>query len=94
MENSSEFKKVVIEKNLELDIAKMRQGVLDAVISLPRKYLGAIVLECTNLISFRSDIQKTMGVPVFDFVTVIEFYVSALRFHPFHSWFIDPHCSL
>jgi len=94
MENSSEFKKVVIEKGLELDIARMRQGVVDAALSLPRKYLGAIVLECTNLISFRSDIQKAMGVPVFDLVTVIEFYVSALMFHPFQSGFINTHSPL
>jgi Asp/Glu/hydantoin racemase len=88
MENSSEFNKVVIKKYQNLDIENMRQGVVDAALSLPRKNLGAIVLECTNLISFRIDIQKALKVPVFDLVTLIEFYVSGLRLKNFQSQFM------
>ena len=88
MENSSEFNKVVIEKNSTLDIANMRQDVVDAALCLPRNNLGAIVLECTNLISFRTDIQKQLKVPVFDLVTLIEFYVSSIRVQSFQSQFI------
>ncbi len=88
MENSSEFNKVVIEKHPKLDIANMRQGVVDAAKSLSSKNLGAVVLECTNLISYRIDIQKELKVPVFDLVTVIEFFISGFRFQNFQSQFI------
>jgi hypothetical protein len=88
MENSSEFKKVVIERNLVLDVEKMRQGVVDAALSLKRKDIGAVVLECTNLISFRMDIQKALRVPVFDLVSLIEFYVSGFGIRKFQSQFI------
>lgn len=88
MENSSEFKKVVIDRSPELDIEKMRQGVVDAALTLSSKSLGAVVLECTNLISFRMDIQKALKVPVFDLVSLIEFYVSGLRLQNFQSSFI------
>lgn len=67
----------------------MRQGVLDAARSLPADSLEAIVLECTHLISFRSDIQKALGVPVFDLGTLIEFYVAGFRLKEFQSQFIQ-----
>lgn len=88
MENSSEFKKVVIDRSPELDIEKMRQGVVDAALTLPSHRLGAVVLECTNLKSFRSDIQKALKVPVFDLVSLIELYVSGLRLQQFQSFLI------
>ena len=88
MENSSEFNKVVIEKSVALDIEKMREGAVDAALSLSGKNIGAIVLECTNLIYFRVDIQQKLKVPVFDLVTLIEFYISGLRPRNFQSQFI------
>lgn len=88
MENSSEFNKVVIDKNPELDVENMRQGVVDAALNLSSENLGAIVLECTNLISFRIDIQKKLNMPVFDLVTLIEFFISGFRPRIFQSQFI------
>ncbi len=91
MENSSEFQRVVIEKHLELDVDKMRQGVKDSAATLIGKNIGAVVLECTNLISYREDVQKLLGVPVFDLVSLIELYVSGLAIRKFHSRFIASH---
>ncbi len=88
MENSPEFKKVVIDRSLELDIENMRQGVVDAALTLSSGSLGAVVLECTNLISYKRDIQKTLKVPVFDLLSLIELYVSGLRLNSFHTVFI------
>lgn len=88
MEKSPEFNKVVIEKSPSLDVEKMRQGVLDAAACLPPEKTGAVVLECTNLISFRIDVQKALKVPVFDLVSLIEFYVSGLIPRQFQSRFL------
>jgi hypothetical protein len=88
MENCSEFKKVVMERSLELDSKAMQKGVVDAALTLAGKPLAAVVLECTNLISFRMDIQTALRIPVFDLVSFIEFYVSGLRLRPFQSGFI------
>ncbi len=89
MENCKEFKKVVIEKSPKLDIEKMQKGVVDAALSLTGENLGAIVLECTNLISFRMDIQKALKRPVFDLVSLIDFYVSGFKLQQFQSRFIE-----
>ncbi len=91
MENSSEFQRVVIEKHLELDVDKMRQGVMDSAATLLGKDIGAVVLECTNLISYRDDIQKLLGVPVFDLVSLIELYASGHAIRNFQSRFIAPY---
>jgi Asp/Glu/hydantoin racemase len=88
MDNSSEFKRVVIEGNTELNIEKMRQDLMDTAADFMGENLGAVVLECTNLISFKIDLQKALRVPVFDLVTLIEWYVSGLRSRKFHSQFI------
>ncbi|WP_300459391.1 aspartate/glutamate racemase family protein [Desulfobacula sp.] len=85
MENSSEFNRVVIERQQTLDVEKMRKGAVDAALSLSGKGLGAIVLECTNLISFRRDIQNKLNVPVFDLVTMIDTFISSIRPRNFHS---------
>jgi len=88
MENCKEFNKVVIEKSPELDIEKMRKGTVDAALSLACENLGAVVLECTNLISFREDIQQVLKKPVFDLVSLIDFYVSGFKLQQFQSRFI------
>lgn len=88
MDNSAEFKRVVIERARCLDVEKMRSEVLEAASTLKNKDLGAIVLECTNLISFRYDIQKLLNVPVFDLVSLIDFHVSGLRTKRFQSNFM------
>lgn len=89
MEKSSEFSRVVIERGHELNVDAMRQDVMDAASTLCDENLGAVVLECTNLISFRHDIQKLVKVPVFDLVSLIDFHVSGLRAHRFQTRFIQ-----
>ncbi len=85
MENSTEFQRVVIERGETLDVEAMRQGVLDAARGLSGEPLGAVVLECTNLATFRSDVQRLLGVPVFDMVSLIEFFEDGYRSRGFSS---------
>lgn len=88
MEQSTEFRKVVIDQNPVLDSERMRQGVIDAAAGLKGKDIGAVVLECTNLISYKTDVQKLLNAPVFDLVDLIEFYVSGLQFRNFQSRYL------
>jgi len=88
MENGAEFKRVVIDRAPELDVEAMRQDVIASAATLLGKNIGAVVLECTNLISYKTDIQKVLGIPIFDLTTLIEFYVSGLRVQTYTSQFI------
>jgi len=87
MDTMPEFQKVVIDQCEKLDVEKMRCDAVQAAMALSGKNLGAVVLECTNLISFRMDIQKVLKVPVFDLVSLIEFFVSGLKTKPFQTCF-------
>jgi len=90
MENSEEFNQVVIDRGQKLDIDAMQAGVLTAAEDLFRsgETLGAVVLECTNLITFRSDIQQQFNVPVFDLVNLMEFFADGYRFRDFTSRYL------
>jgi hypothetical protein len=50
----------------------LREEVLDRVVALAVEDLGAVVIECTDLVPFASAIQERLGVPVFDIVTLTE----------------------
>jgi aspartate/glutamate racemase len=88
MEDSREFRRVVIERGLELDVDEMRAGVVEAAARFREAPIGAVILECTNLISFRADVQKLLGLPVFDLVNLIEFFASGYRIKTFESEYL------
>jgi hypothetical protein len=89
MEKSLEFQDVVIHRGNALNVEKMRNEVLEAADALLEfeTPLGAVILECSNLASFRSDIQKKLNIPVFDIVTLIEFFAQGYQ----HRDFIFPY---
>lgn len=91
MENSEEFNAVVINRGPKLDFDAMQAGVLMAAEDLFRsgETIGAVVLECTNLITFRSDIQQQFNVPVFDLVSLIECFADGYRFRDFTSRYLS-----
>jgi len=91
MEKSREFEEVVIKRSQKLDVEALQAGVLTAAEDLFRsgEAIGAVVLECTNLITFRSDIQQLFNIPVFDMVTLIEFFAAGYQLRKFQSEFIS-----
>jgi aspartate/glutamate racemase len=88
MEGSPEFQRVVIQRENELDVEEMKKGVLEVAKSLVGKEIGAVILECTNLISFRSTIQKMLRVPVFDAVSLIDFFAEGYRRREFIARYV------
>ena len=92
MENSEEFNAVVINRGQKLDVDAMQAGVLTAAEDLFRsgEAIGAVVLECTNLITFRSDVQRQFDVPVFDLVSLMEFFGDGYRLRDFRSSYLFP----
>ena len=90
MENSQEFQTVVINRGSKLDPEAMQTGVMTAAEDLFRsgESIGAVILECTNLVTFKSDIQKQYRVPVYDAVSLIEFFAEGYRLRTFESHYI------
>jgi len=55
--------------------------VLDLVARMLRENpsIGAIVSECTNLAPFTADIQQTFGIPIYDTVSLVNWFQAGLR---------------
>jgi hypothetical protein len=75
MAERPEFRTVMLEgRRVELDVDRLRGEVLAEVEQLARDNpdLGALVIECTDLVPFAHAVQARLRVPVFDIVTLTE----------------------
>jgi len=86
MADQPEFREVMLEgRRVELDTDRLRREVLSEVEQLARDNpdMGALVIECTDLVPFAHAIQARTGVPVFDIVTLTEMVYRSLTRQPF-----------
>jgi hypothetical protein len=86
MAEQPEFREVMLEgRRVELDADRLRREVLSEVEQLARENpdMGALVIECTDLVPFADAIQARTGVPVFDIVTLTEMVYGSLTRRPF-----------
>lgn len=85
MADQPEFREVMLEgRRAELDVERMRGEVLTVAGRLAGDPgLGAVVLECTDLVPFASDIQRLLEVPVFDIVTLTNMVHASLTRRPY-----------
>jgi len=70
-----------------MDFAASRADVIDAALRLRRATpdLGAIVLECTNMVPYAADVRRATGLPVFSIYSYLVWFQAALmprRFPP------------
>ncbi|MEU6999760.1 aspartate/glutamate racemase family protein [Nonomuraea sp. NPDC046570] len=89
MEEQPEFREVMLEgRRDELDVARLEREVLGQVDRLARENpdLGALVIECTDLVPFARAIQSRLGLPVFDIVTLTEMVHRSLTRTSFPSY--------
>jgi Asp/Glu/hydantoin racemase len=86
MESSTEFREVMLEgRRVELDVERLEADVLHQVRELARANpdLGALVIECTDLVPFAHAIQQQLGLPVFDIVTLTNMVHATLTRHAY-----------
>ena len=85
LDDAPEARGALIEETRSLDDNIMRQEVLDAAQELlaTTPNLGAILLECSELPPYALDVQRITHLPVFDFVTMIQYCYMGVRTH---SW--------
>jgi Asp/Glu/hydantoin racemase len=78
---NGEFTNVILNNLLELDVDLARQENVDAAKSLVNNnpQLGAIVLECTNMIPYAADIRNATGLPVFSIYNFINWFQQGLQ---------------
>ncbi len=88
MENVVAFTQAIFYPDGTLDNDAIRNGVLDVVQNLLDKYddIGSILLECSDLPPYAAEVQAVSGLPVFDFVTMINYVHETLARKPYSGW--------
>lgn len=79
-EGGREFTRAILDNELYLDVDAARLDNVDAALRLKSDNpdLGAIVLECTNMIPYAADIRQATGLPVFSIETFVRWFQASL----------------
>lgn len=72
-----------------MDNALFCKDVVNVALEIVQKNpeIGAILLECSDLPPYAHAIQKTVGLPVFDFITMINWAHHAVVQKPYYGYF-------
>ncbi|MCP5370955.1 MAG: aspartate/glutamate racemase family protein [Hyphomicrobiales bacterium] len=91
-DDGREFTRAVLDDEPEMDVALARQDLLAAGTRLVREHagVGAIVLECTNMVPYAADLRQALGLPVFSIYTFVQWFQSALLPRAFDPRLQDP----
>ncbi|MFD1606984.1 aspartate/glutamate racemase family protein [Oceanobacillus luteolus] len=79
---------VIIENKGTFDNEVVKKEAIDAATKLvdTNPEIGAILLECSDLPPYASDIQRAVGLPVFDFITLINWVHFSTSQKPYHGF--------
>ena len=79
-EDGEEFTRAILGNALDLDTAAARRDNVEAALRLQARQsdLGAIVLECTNMVPYAADIRAATGLPVFSIESFVTWFQSGL----------------
>ena len=77
---NGEFTNVILNNMPELDVDKARAENVAAALEFTKAHpeLGAIVLECTNMVPYAADIRKATGLPIFSIHNFVTWFHSGL----------------
>ncbi|MEM9604413.1 MAG: aspartate/glutamate racemase family protein [Pseudomonadota bacterium] len=80
-EGRREFTRAILDDEFELDVEAARLDNVEAALELQAAHpeVGAIVLECTNMIPYASDIQHATRLPTYSMASFVSWFHSALQ---------------
>jgi len=78
---TSEFQRSIREGDNSVPFEVLKNEVLHTAERIVKddSSVGAIVCECTNITPYSHEINRRLGVPVFDMVTLVHWFHRALR---------------
>lgn len=91
-EGGREFTRAILGNEPELDVGKSLLDLLDAGRALldGDPQVGAIVLECTNMVPYAAELRRVLGVPVFSVHSFVTWFQSGLMPRAWDSRLMDP----
>ena len=94
-DGGQEFTRAILDDEPEMDVDLARRDVADAGERLVAEHpdVGAIVLECTNMVPFAPDVRARTGVPVFGIFSFLQWFHEGLMPRRFDPVLDDPRSS-
>ncbi|MCP5075168.1 MAG: aspartate/glutamate racemase family protein [Rhodobacteraceae bacterium] len=91
-DNGRCFTRDILDDAPEIDFAACRLDLLDAAQEMVNAFdnIGAIVLECTNMVPYARDIRKLTGLPVYSIYSLVQWFQAGLTPARFPSGLDDP----
>lgn len=88
MEGCEEFRTSILEEKGTMDSAAIEREVCNVAQKLMEAYpdIGSILLECSDLPPYAHAIQRVTGVPVFDFITMIDYVKASVARKPYQGF--------
>lgn len=79
-EDGREFTRAILNNELELDVEAAREDNVEAALKMQRDHpeIGALVLECTNMLPYAADIRDATGLPVYSMLSFVSWFQSGL----------------
>ena len=86
----------ILDDHASLDFEACRLDVLEASAALVQdnEDIGAIVLECTNMVPYAADVRKLTGLPVYSIYSFVTWFQAGLMPRRFAVELDDPRVSL
>ncbi|MEM6615779.1 MAG: aspartate/glutamate racemase family protein [Pseudomonadota bacterium] len=80
-EGGKEFTRAILGNEINLDVEVARQDNVDAAQDLvaSQPEIGAIVLECTNMVPYAADIRAATGLPTYSMWSFVNWFQSGLQ---------------
>ena len=77
----AEFTEAILGNRPRMDVARARQDMLDAARDFADRYpdVSALVLECTNMCPYATDIARETGLPVYSIYDFVCWFHAGLR---------------
>lgn len=91
-DGGNEFTTGILDDHLEIDFEACRQDMIAAARDLVENHadIGAIVLECTNMVPYAADVRRATGLPVFSIYSLATWFQQALLPDRFELTLDDP----
>lgn len=79
-EGGREFTRAILNNELELDVEAAREDNVEAALKMQKEHpdIGALVLECTNMLPYAADIRDATGLPVYSMLSFVSWFQSGL----------------
>jgi hypothetical protein len=89
MEDQPHFKRAILEEAGELDSDLIEAETVACGLDLVKRYpeMGAIVFECSMLPPYAKAVQDVTGLPVFDFITMINYFYEGAHRRAYRGYY-------